>query len=534
MTSSPSPTALDSVSDERSPAHKDVQTPAIPAVSALDVETLVEQGPSLAIGPIGTTTAASDAVPGSTLLRTPTSSIITTPGVVRPMIGLAFPVLIQQILIMLVGLVDAFLAGRFLAESHVAAIGVMVYMLWMFPCVFSFVGVGATAIIARTVGAGDGETARKVCNQSVTTGLVLSVAMMMVTFLFGPALMAAMGLEGEALTAANGYLSLLMLFLPAMMVEQIGMACLRGAGDTLSGLIAMAVVNVVNAGVGLALVIGVGPIPALGWLGLAIGTVVGYLVGAIMLSLLLYRGRAGLQWRFREMVPDWPVIRRILRVGIPGGSDMMAIVICQFIFLSMVGSLGQLALAAHSLAIRMESLAYLPGTAFQVAASTMVGQYLGAGEPKRAARSVWLAAGLCGTFVSAMGLVFFFTPETLTGLFTGEQTADAGTTAAGLLKIVALAMPFMGVGMVAAGGLRGAGDVRWPLLFTLLGFLLVRIPLAGYLCWETLKIPGTGATISGMGLGVAGAWWAMFIDLAFRSCLTIGRFLQGGWQRQVV
>ena len=505
----------------------DVTTGPLTDPAAVDPETAEEYG----LRPPGPSPGAEDL---TGVRPRPVSDLVAMPGVVRPLVRLSGPVFIQQLLTMTVGLTDTFLAGQFLEEAHVAAIGVLAYLLWMIPCAFSLVGVGTTAIIARLVGAGDIAEAGRVANQSLTAGTAVTAGLMVALFLFAPSLLAAMGLAGTAYDAAWGYLVLLTVFLPAMMVEQIGMACLRGAGDTLSGLIAMTVVNVINAVLGVLLVADVGPLPALGWLGLAIGTVAGYLAGAVMLTVLLVQGRAGLTWRPAAMRPDLPVIRRILRVGVPGGMDMLALVSCQFLFLAMVGQLGQLALAAHSLAIRIESLAYLPGTAFQVAASTMTGQYLGAGQPHRAIRSVWLAAALCGAFVTAMGGLFLAAPEALTRAFTSGPTAAAGETAADLLAIIAWALPVMGVGMVCSGGLRGAGDVRWPMLFTFFGFLAVRIPLAGYLAWDEVTLSGTDWSVTGLGWGIAGAWWAMVIDLYVRCGLTIGRFVQGRWQREVV
>ena len=121
----------------------------------------------------------------------------------------------------------------------------------------------------------------------------------------------------------------------------------------------------------------------------------GYAVAGALILTMLVHGRAGLRLRWRRLKPDPKMIRRILRIGVPGGVDMTAIVLCHLWFLSIVNSLGVLAAAAHGLAIRIESLGYLPGTAFQVAAATLAGQYLGAGDYRRASRSV-LTACLAG------------------------------------------------------------------------------------------------------------------------------------------
>ena len=186
-----------------------------------------------------------------------------------------------------------------------------------------------------------------------------------------------MGLKGTAAAAAERYLTIEFCVLPAVMVERVAIACLRGAGDTVSGLVTMAIVNVINMGCSYALCIGLGPLPELGWTGIAVGTAIGHCCGAAILLALLAGGRAGFHLRLEGMRPDFDLIRRILRIGIPGGIDVILVNICQMIFLRIVLSLGDAAAAAHGVAIQVEALGYMPGGAFQVSAATMAGQYLG-------------------------------------------------------------------------------------------------------------------------------------------------------------
>ena len=139
------------------------------------------------------------------------------------------------------------------------------------------------------------------------------------------------------------------------MVEVVGIACLRGAGDTVSGLIVMAVVNIINACVSFALAVGLGPLPAMGWEGLLIGTATGHICGATAVATLLVRGRAGFHLRIGPLRPDWQMIRRILRVGIPGGVDTVGMILCHLFFVRVINQLGQLATAAHGVAIQIEA-----------------------------------------------------------------------------------------------------------------------------------------------------------------------------------
>ncbi len=447
------------------------------------------------------------------------------------MLRLAWPVLVEQLLVMMVGLVNLWLTGNYLEQRHLAAIGLMSYVLWLIPSIFGIVAIGGTALTARFVGARDYESANRVTNQAFIAGGVLALLVTAAVVAFRSQFVALTRLEPEPARLAVQYMGIIAFVIPAIMIEVIGIACLRGAGDTLSGFLAMAVVNLVNIAVGASLVIGIGPFPRMGWSGLAIGTACGYVTGGMIILGVLVAGRYSLRLRWDLLRVDLEWIRRLLRVGLPAGFDQTSVVFCHLWFLSIINSLGTLSAAAHGLGVRIESLAYLPGTAFQVAAATMAGQYLGAGDSRRASRSVLMAVLVGGGLMTAAGVLFFFGGRWLTGLFLGQQTEATADVTVRLLKIVALAMPPFALSTILIGGLRGAGDTRWPLLFTFVGFLLVRIPLAYYLAWDEITVPFFGWKLAGVGLGVVGAWYAMLVNCLVRSILVGWRFAHGGWQR---
>ncbi len=448
------------------------------------------------------------------------------------MLWLAGPVLLEQLLSLLVGLVDTWITAAILEkDAHLAAIGLMAYVLWLIPSMFAAVAIGATALVARLIGGRDAEMANRAMHQAVLVGGVFSVFATCVVYWGGGWFVRAMQLQGEAAPLATTYLLMLAPVVPAIMLEQVGIACLRGAGDTVSGFVVMSCVNVVNLIVSLGLTTGWGPFPNWGWQGLAIGTALSHALGGLLILLLLLRGRAGLKLRWRQMLPDADLISRLLRVGAPAGVDIMAILFCHLWFVAIINRLGVLPAAAHSLGIRIESLAYLPGTAFQVAAATLAGQFLGAGQPQRAGRSILQACAVGGGVMAAAGLVFFFGADALTLIFLGNNRPETTQLTVPLLQLVAFSMPSLALTMILTGGLRGAGDTRWPLAFTFIGYLCIRIPGAYWLAWEEIPIPATGLVIQGWGWGVLGAWVAMVADVSLRSLLVTARFWQGGWKK---
>lgn len=448
------------------------------------------------------------------------------------MLRLAIPVFFSQCLDMLVGLTDSWLAGNFLGEAkHLAAMNLVNYVLWFLVSMFGLVAIGTTAVVARSVGAGLHDEARRISNASLGLGLILCLLPMALIYFFGKQFALLLYLTPEAAELASRYWLLLIPALPALMIEAVGGAALRAAGDTITPTISMIVVNLVDMVLSYCLVTGAGPFPNLGWDGLVLGSVGGYLAGTGIMLAALHWGPAGLKLHAREMRWDKARTARILRIGVPGGVDMLAMIGCHLAFVRVVNLLGENAAAAHGIAIRLESLSYLPAFAFQVAATTMVGQFLGAGKPDRAARSVYVACAVGEAFVLACCVLLYFGSDWLTAQFTTPEQSAIAAQAASLLRIVCFAQPALVILMILIGSLRGAGDTLWPLLLTFVGLICIRIPLAIVLAWDEITLPGFAEPIALFGWGLHGAWYAMVADLFTRTLMAVYRFKQGAWRR---
>jgi putative MATE family efflux protein len=452
------------------------------------------------------------------------------------MLVLALPVLAEESLNLLVGYTDFFLAGRCLdGDEPLAAMAFVAYLLWVIPSLFSFVGIGALALVARLVGGGQKQEAAHATRQAMLLGLAVAAAGTVAALALGQGFAQAMGLRGEAARLAVRYIWIMSPAIPLIMVEQVGTACLRGAGDTLSGMAARVVVNLVDMVLSASLVMGLGPLPDLGWDGLAIGSACGHAIGGLIILARLIQGRGGVSLRDSEphgsrWRPDGITMRRMLRVGVPGGVDVLSVIFCHLVYVAIINRLGTLAQAAHGLGVQIEAMSYLPGSAFQVAAATLAGQALGAADPRRAARGVLLSAVSAQAIMSIAGWVLIFGGETIAGVFTGDK-AELADLVGRLLKIVAISCPPLALLMIMSGALRGSGDTSWPLAITFIGLVGIRIPGACLLAWDEVPVLWSEWALPGFGLGVAGAWWAMIADVCVRSALITGRFLQGGWQR---
>ena len=453
------------------------------------------------------------------------------------MFWLTGPVLAEETMTLMVTWTDWWITGRYLVEGGddvKAAMGLMAYTMWVIPSLFAAIAIGATAIIARRVGGREFQQARVVANQSILVGGAVAIVITAAAFFFGSWFIHIMQLRGGAAVYAQEYLSIVTLVIPLIMVEQVGAACLRGAGDTITGFVAKAIVVVINIILSYTLATGAFGFEPMGFKGIAIGTAVGHGVGGTILLIVLLRGRMGLGLSLSLLRPQWDVMGRLLKIGFPGGLDIATILVSNLLFVGIINSLGTAAAAAHGLAVQLEACAYLPANAFYVAAATLTGQYLGAGMPDRAVRAALACIGSSVIVISITGVMLYFGGNEFVTFFTNQPEHPTTLKVVELLRIVAFALPALAVLMVTTGALRGAGDTVWPLVVTLVGFFVFRIPLGVFFAMDVIHIPWTSWEFSGMGWGVSGAWYGMAIDLFVRSFIVTFRFWHGSWKTKSV
>jgi putative MATE family efflux protein len=449
---------------------------------------------------------------------------------------LAWPVLVQQWLVLSVPLVDSYLAGAVLTTDPVSQIATQAaqttanYLSWLVASCTVIISAGSTALVARFTGAGDRAAAIHATNQSImlsfVVGLIVSAG-----GLFGlPSLLTLLNVHGETAALTIAYMRPLFLLLVFPMVTCGGIACLIGVGDTRTGLYIYGGVALLNVPLAWLFFRGAGPLPGLGFVGIACGTALSHVLGCLVVVALLIRGRAGLRLHWRLLVPDGHLLYRLLRVSVPAAIDSLSNAAAQLWFLSIVNQLSTAESAAHGIALRWEALSYQSGAAFGVAAMTLVGQHLGARQPARAARSGWTAYLLGGGVMTAFGVVFLILAPQMFRLFCPhpdqQPIVEAGVP---VLRLVAFTMPALASTMIFTAALRGAGDTRVPVLFTWFGFLLIRIPLAYLLTCEHIAL-GSWGTWPGPHLGLFGAWLAMAADLFVRGGFFVARFAGGRWQ----
>ena len=451
-------------------------------------------------------------------------------------VSLAAPAVGQQSLVLIVSLTGRWLAGNATTDSAAdqlalqAAQTTCFYLSWMIGSFGILASAGATTLVSRLIGAGDTGGANRAFHQA----LLLSMGVGIAGWVFGgfgiATLLGALNLDGTAARYATDFLGVMMLLLPFQLISNTGNASLAGAGDTRTPLWIGLGTTLANLPLAWAGFRGLGDWPGLGLAGIAWGAGLSQALGTVALLVLLSRGRAGLKLRLSLLRPNPPLLRRLLRISLPAAAESLSMVAGQMVFLSVVNRLGDAARGAHGIALGWESMAEIFGMAFGIAASVLVGQNLGAGRPAEARRCGLVAYALGSLLMTAGGIVFYLAAEPLFQFYC-PKPEQAPVVAAGVpvLRLVAFSMPMLASCHILSSGLRGAGDTRFPFLFTCLGFFAVRLPLTFWLSEPLLELPW-GRSVVGMDLGLYGCWLAMQADLWFRGVLFLWRFLAGNWQ----
>jgi putative MATE family efflux protein len=437
----------------------------------------------------------------------------------RQVLVLAMWPLFEQVLAFFVGLTDLLISGRMAGGAERVAIldamGLGGYVAWFFNILQAAVATGVMALVARATGARDQPLANRGLGQAVWLGLAAGVASLVILQLGIPLLLGWIGLSREAGVQAESYLRVLAFSGPFSGVLFAINAALRGSGDTRTPFLAMVVVNLVNMTLSWLLVFGPAPFGGHGIAGIAAGTVVGWIAGLLTATLMLGRGKHhALHWTRANLVPHRETIMRILRVGAPQSLEIAGMwLIHAFGIRTIAGLKINGALGSHILAIRIESMSFLPGFAIATAAAALAGQYLGAGSKEmavRAVRTCWIAAVI---LMSCVGVLFVLGRYQLIGLMAPGSQLHL-EVASPLLIVCALAQPFFATCIILKTSMRGAGATRTVMVWAFSSMVFYRVGVLWALAHFT-------------DLTLTGVWMVLSVDL-FTQALIFSRLHFGG------
>ncbi len=436
---------------------------------------------------------------------------------------------LEQMLGFMVATVDLVFTGR-LAEGDLRvammdAMGLGGYTSWLLMIFQGAVGTGVMALVSRATGAREGDLARRGLTQGLLLGFATGMVVGVTLFFLLPMITQLFALEEEASQQAQSYLRILVWSAPVLGVMLSATNALRGAGDTRTPFFAMVVVNIVNVFFSWLFVFGPAGLGGMGVAGLALGSVLGWVSGAmVVIFFLLVRKDKNpdepfLSLRGCSLKPERETMTRILKVGLPQGLEMGGMWAIQAVMVRFISGLPEEGtLGAHMIAIRVESMSFLPGFAIGSAGAALVGQYLGAGNPEMAMRAARLCWRFAAIFMGLLGILFLVFPHELVGLIVpdGPDSEHFQKLAGPLVFLCGLSQPFLATALVMKTTMRGAGATK----------LVMRYSFSTMLFFRVLVVP---LAVSFLGMGLTGIWVVMFVDVATQAFLFGRLHFKGTW-----
>ncbi len=428
--------------------------------------------------------------------------------------------MLQNVIAGLQGVIDHILVGHLIGYTGNAAIGVS-WQIFLVVIVFiASLFTGQAVLVARYVGAGDVDKVNRTVQQALLTAIAMYAVMGPVGYFAAPLLLDLVNASPDVRAMALPFLRINFSLSIGMLLFFMLTSALRAAGDAQTPLRLGVTMTVLNVVLNLILIPGLGPIPALGTAGSALGTVIASSTVSAFALYQLFKGRLVIKFsRHMDWRPDWAIIRALFRFGLPTGVQGVAMNVAGVMMLRYIGSLPQSAAAQAAFTIaytELFSLITWTSVGLMGAAATIAGQNLGAGQPERAIQGVHTASRIGLAVAAGVGLAFVAFPQTLLGAF-GATEAAVATIGEQLLQYLAVSGFFITVALTYTGGLQGTGDTRGPLFITLASQIAVPI--------------GMCTIIQAMRPLQAGDIWLAIVLGHFTRCvLTVARFRQGKWR----
>jgi putative MATE family efflux protein len=423
------------------------------------------------------------------------------------------------------GMVDQALVGNLIGYQANAAIGISSQIFLIVVIFIASLFTGMSVLVARFVGQGDHDKVDRTVYQAFITAIGISLFIMApIGYFASPALLDFVHATPAVKAEALPFIRIMFLFSSGMLVFFMLGGALRSAGDARTPMILGITLTVLNVVFNVILIRGLGPIPAFGTKGAAMGT---SLASGLLAIYSLYKLLTG-GWvvsfpRGQGWGPDWEIIRALFRFGLPTGFQGIAMNIGGVFMLSFIGSVAHGAAAQAAFAVcysQLFSLVTWTSVGLMGASAAMAGQNLGAGNPDRAAAAVHVAARIAIASAAFVGLMFMFLPHQLLAIFGMHEPVVVGIGVQ-LLRVLSVSGLLIAVALTYTGGLQGTGDTKSPLYISIVSQILV--PLG--ICFVIQRT----STLDPIDI-----WIAIFVGHATRCLLSVLRFNQGKWRNIAV
>ncbi|GIP40381.1 hypothetical protein J31TS4_36610 [Paenibacillus sp. J31TS4] len=444
-----------------------------------------------------------------------TLDIADKKAVRRRILQMAGPSLVEMLLVNFVSMLNMIMVGRVGAEA-VAAVGLTNQPYFLLLAVFMTLNVGTTALVARSIGKGDPGTANRAAGQAFLLNIALSIVIIFFSYRYAEEMLVMMGASAEVLTEGVSYARTMFLAIGFTAVSMSLSAILRGSGNTKAPMKINVLANILVVLIGFPLIYGMFGLPKLGVVGAGIASMASQFASMSGLLYVLFKGKSQVRLTGANILRlDVSLVKRILRIGLPAAGEQFAMRGGQIIFSKVVASLGTITFAANQIAFSVLGLTFMPGMAFSIVATTLVGQALGARKPELAEAFGWEIRKLGVIVAGSLGALFVvFAPYIMMPYTSDARIVSQGAIA---LRVVGLVQISQATQFILAGALRGAGDTRFPLYSTFVGVWGFRVLLSVmFVLW--------------FGWGILGAWLAIAADQIIRSVIIVARYKSGKWK----
>jgi len=448
-----------------------------------------------------------------------TSRDFTKGSIFAALIILAIPMILEMSMESLFAIVDTFFVSKLGAES-IAVVGLTESVLALIYAVGVGLSIGATATVARRFGERDLDGAARTATHVVYLGVIVSIVMGLAGVIFAPNIFHLLGAEPHVVEMGTPFMRIMLGTNIVIVFLFLLNGIFRGAGDAAIAFRVLVIANGLNIIFCPLFIFGIGPFPELGVTGAAVATVCGRGTGVIFAAWALFGRKKGRlevsrgHWTF-----DPKLLWSIISLSATGVLQFLIATASWTGLVMIVAGFGSIAIAGYQIGLRVIIFVILPAVGLANAAATLVGQNLGAGQPERAERSVWMAGGINAALLGVAGLFFVLFSDAVISIFTTDpHVSQFGRDC---LRIVGYGYAFYGLGMVMESSFNGAGDTWTPTYLNFFIFWMFEIPLAYVLADR-------------IGWGPQGVFWAITLAFSLLAVTAALLFKRGKWKLKVV
>ncbi len=441
---------------------------------------------------------------------------ITEGPISKTVISLAWPVVVGMFMEFALLTTDYYWVGKLGAFAQDAVTSSMV-MIWTIMASTSIVGIGSTAIVARYIGAKEFKKANYFINQAAYLAIGAGLLVSVIGYIFSPRLLVFMGSSEQTLAHAIPYIRVFFISSVLVFINETTYAIFRASGNTKTPTIVGITVVLLNMVLDPLLIFGYGIVPPLGVMGASIASAIAMFIGMTMIISSLYKDKLSYQIdRLFSHAASVKDMIKIGKIGFPMFTQQLTFISVYWFLIKIVHTYGETAAAGMGIGNRMESFSYLTCFGFSLAASTMVGQNLGANKPERAAKCAWITIGLAVGLTSIISVIFLTIPEHIAMIFSDDPVVIQ--IASDYLIILGYSQIFMAIEIVLEGSFSGAGNTIPPMVVMIPG-AVIRIPLAYYLCFD-------------LNWGINGVWWTLTFTTVIKAMVLAYWFKRGHWKHK--